>query len=261
MPRYLSAAAVLVLGALPASAADMYSGPSAPLPAGYSSAQPWSGFFLGVNGGYAWKAVRPDIVTTQGPDFLATPEPDSMGAFGGGQAGYNWQSQAFLLGIVADIQGSDIGGSVTGAAISGDQTVDYQDRQSVRWFGTVRGRAGYVISNFLAYATGGFAYGEVANSVYLSAPGFAPVPLKKESVQTGFTVGGGLEYAFDPAWSIGAEYQYIDFGNAVLKGPNVPCCGQPQLYWTNGIDTSINSVRISLNYHLHIHDDAPSYKP
>jgi outer membrane immunogenic protein len=28
----------------------------------------------------------------------------------------------------------------------------------------------------------------------------------------GWTVGGGVEYAFDPNWSIRAEYRYTDFG-------------------------------------------------
>ncbi|MGH6684740.1 MAG: outer membrane protein, partial [Pseudolabrys sp.] len=38
-----------------------------------------------------------------------------------------------------------------------------------------------------------------------------PLTADRGSSATGWTVGGGLEYAFDPHWSAKAEYLYVKF--------------------------------------------------
>ena len=131
--------------ALPANAADIYRGglKDGPPPPIYVAAPIWSGFYIGVNGGYGWTA-------NDGP---LAPE----GGFGGGQIGYNWQGlfgySPWVIGIEADIQGAGISDSVSD--VLGSQ------ENSLNWFGTVRGRIGYAAGPALIYATGGFAYGEV----------------------------------------------------------------------------------------------------
>ncbi len=257
MLKYLSAvSAVLVLGAAPAFANGIYSVAANQNYAVYAPAQPWSGFFAGLNGGYAWKADSPAIVTTNGTDFLTSPEPDSSGGFGGGQIGYNWQRGAFVLGVAADLEGSGVSGSVRGAGNSGNVSVSYQNRQDIDGFGTVRGRAGYAASNVLFYVTGGLAYGEVTDKIFQAAG--LSLSLKKGEFQAGFVVGGGFEYAFPPAWSVGLEYQRIEFGGETLKGPSNCACAGP--YWSNDVQSSIDTVRFSLNYHFHS-ENPPVYKP
>ena len=89
--------------ALPANAADIYRGglKDGPPPPVYVAAPIWSGFYIGVNGGYGWTA-------NDGP---LAPE----GGFGGGQIGYNWQGlfgySPWVIGIEADIQGAGISDS------------------------------------------------------------------------------------------------------------------------------------------------------
>ena len=73
---------------------------------------------------------------------------------------------------------------------------------NLSWFGTVRGRVGYLITpTLLIYGTGGFAYGQV------DAWGLA-------STNTGWTAGGGVEWMFAPHWSAKVEYLYVDLSGS-----------------------------------------------
>jgi outer membrane immunogenic protein len=195
--------------ALSASAADLGRG-------GYKdgpvyAAVDWTGFYAGVNAGGGGTAN----------DGLLSPS----GGFGGGQIGYNWQGvfglgRNWVLGVEADIQGSGIDDSVMGL------------KSSLNWFGTVRGRLGYAFGPTLIYATGGFAFGEVENTV---------APFRVSETQTGYVLGGGVEYKFNPAWSIKAEYQFIslDAGDLTGAGP---------LGLTTGDRSEINTFRVGVNY-------------
>ena len=199
--------------ALPANATDIYRGglKDGPPPV-YVAAPTWSGFYIGVNGGYGWTA-------NDGP--LAP-----SGGFGGGQIGYNWQGlfgySPWVIGIEADIQGAGISDSA------------YYRENSLNWFGTVRGRIGYAFGPALLYATGGFAYGEVESKW----DGFSV-----SETQTGYVVGGGLEYKFNPAWSVKAEYQFINLDASDLNGAG-PLNGN----WGNSDRSEINTFRVGLNY-------------
>ncbi|MGO4707494.1 outer membrane protein, partial [Microvirga sp. 2MCAF38] len=64
-------------------------------------------------------------------------------------------------------------------------TFGFNNKSSDNYFGTVRVRAGYAFDRALIYATGGFAYGDVGGNSFNSS-----------SSNGGWTVGGGVEYAF-----------------------------------------------------------------
>lgn len=49
------------------------------------------------------------------------------------------------------------------------------------------------------------------NPAYI-IPGIAPASDSIWATRIGWTVGDGVEYAFDPHWIIRAEYRYTDFG-------------------------------------------------
>src|SRR6266581_5962203 len=94
----------------------------------------WTGFYFGGNAGYGWGNADtrfeplPDPVTF----FSLEPQslsPDPSGFIGGGQIGYNWQWNKWLvLGTETDFQGTDIEGhdrrqqfdDITGAIAHGD---------------------------------------------------------------------------------------------------------------------------------------------
>ena len=42
------------------------------------------------------------------------------------------------------------------------------------------------------------------------------------TTRAGWTVGGGVEYALNRNWSIGAEYLYMDFGKDTLNSAGAP---------------------------------------
>lgn len=195
-------------GALPASAADMGRGGYLDGPV-YAAVVNWSGFYGGVNvGGGA---------TANGG--LLSPS----GAFGGGQIGYNWQGMfglggRWVIGVEADLQGSGIDDSAFGV------------KSSLNWFGTVRGRIGYAFGPTLIYGTGGFAFGEVEN-------------IGVTETQTGYVLGAGVEYKFNPSWSIKGEYQFISLDASDLSGAG-------PLGLTSGDRSEVNTFRVGLNYHF-----------
>ncbi len=138
-----------------------------------------------------------------------------------------------VYGVEADFQGAGLNDSIAGATALG---APFTSKESVDWFGTVRGRLGYAFGRVLVYGTGGFAYGDAHlradyNGDLLSAGG----------TQTGWVAGGGIEYKINPAWSVKTEYQYIDLGSANLTDAATGVT-------TNNLDTSFQTVRLGLNY-------------
>ena len=189
----------------------------------------WCGFYVGLNGGYGWGDTTGNLVANSGglfipPAIAGGTIPSGLGVrsegwVAGGQAGYNWQLNQFVFGVEADIQGSGIEESVfiTRAAVPALGLVATQQRakSELDWFGTVRGRLGIAWSSVLLYATGGFAYGGVGNSVTSSPDPFTLVGRGSvSSTLTGWTAGAGFEWAFTPNWSFKGEYLHIDLGNA-----------------------------------------------
>ncbi len=180
MKKILLASVALFGFAGAASAADLpvRSAPPAPIVAAVPVFT-WTGFYVGVNAGYGWNAN--DDITIGGVRF----DLDDDGGFvGGAQAGYNYQIGSFVVGLEGDIQYADFGGE--DIVLSDGSVVDFNNSD---WFGTVRARAGVAFDRALIYATGGFAFADDA---------------------TGWTVGGGLEYAFTDNLSAKIEGLYVN---------------------------------------------------
>lgn len=270
-----------VAGINAASAADMAPRMYTKAPAPIVIVYDWTGFYIGGNVGYSWgrAATDGDVTGTQsvsefrsaGPTLLpgfpvvtalaAVPlsgRSNVNGVIGGGQAGYNWQQGNWLVGLEADIQGSDERGSsdvcaVAGCALgTGIVTADYK----LDWFGTVRGRIGLLPTDrVLIYATGGLAYGEVSATAPL-------VPLSWGSTRAGWTVGAGAEVKLDSNWSVKIEYLYMDLGDVgggslaatnVVNAPNTPRQGFNTVTTTtltSAFNTHFtdNILRVGVNY-------------
>jgi outer membrane immunogenic protein len=250
-------AAILMAAAVgpTANAADMPLKAPVPPPA---PAYSWTGFYIGGNVGYGWghannsdnlSAPCPICLVGPGPDFATLVAGGSNrvdGAIGGGQIGYNWQIQNYLVGIEADIQGSGQRGTNTLNSafflpinfFGGAQTpsaTSLANSTRLDWFGTLRGRLGFVVDRWLVYGTGGLAYGELnVNSAVNPAnisllPGFQNVPFNigGSQTKTGWTLGFGVENALSANWSWKAEYLYMDLGSVTVAGvvPAQGCLG------------------------------------
>ena len=84
--------------------------------------------------------------------------------------------------------------------------------------GSVRARAGYALGRMLFYGTGGVAVGAFGSNFQLYGIDngtFSPFYAADQHSVTraGWTLGGGVEYAVNPHWSVRGEYRYTDFGH------------------------------------------------
>jgi outer membrane immunogenic protein len=225
----LPLAVALAAGISTAAYADGY-GPGPSYAPRYNPT--WTGFYVGVNGGYAWSDYS-DQFSVPAVSFGGLAP---KGGFGGGQIGYNWQAGHILLGVEADIQGAGIDDNKTVLGVDFKSGLDY--------FGTVRGRLGYAFGPSLLYATSGFAYGGVKNEI--AVPGV--IEFKNAGTATGYTIGGGYEYKFNPGWSLKTEYQYIDLSknDPTLTGVGDICALAAGVLKCR--DDAFHTLRIGLNY-------------
>ena len=244
----LSFLAVSVIAPLAANAADLYRAPpaasSAP-PAAYVDMNSWAGFYAGINGGYSWNSGGNSFgYNDGGTGYIGGTDqsaaPQAQGGFGGGQIGYNFQSGSFVFGVETDFQGGKVSDRVSGLTVNGN---DFASRESIDWFGTVRGRIGYAFGRVLVYGTGGVAYGDVREGTFVSS-GINSVAFGNNSTQIGWVAGGGVEFKITPSWSIKGEYQYIDLGSQTLNGIDTTGASVT----ATGPETSFSTVRLGLNY-------------
>lgn len=236
-----SAAAVL-LSASASHAADVIN--AAPVPT-----FTWSGFYIGVNGGYGGGTFKhPFSVTdptTVPPTTLLNGSVDlnASGFLGGVQAGYNFQYDRMIYGIEADFQGSSIDSKASLNLNGGGASISGQVGTKVDWFGTVRGRIGFTpFDRFMAYGTGGLAYGHVKS--YASGDAFGgSFAVSKSNTKAGWTVGAGIEYAVTDHLSFKTEYLFTDLGKSTLYDGD--------LFGAHANlknDVNFHTVRVGLNY-------------
>ncbi|MBM6595809.1 outer membrane protein [Microvirga pudoricolor] len=225
----LSSVALLSLTA-GAMAADL---PSRRAPAPIIAAVPvftWTGFYVGVNAGYGWSTGENRYLD---PAFGYTGGGSDGGFIGGGQIGYNYQIGSFVIGVETDLQYAAVGnkGNYYGAYYYGGGSND-------GYFGTVRARAGVAFDRALIYVTGGFAYGDLGNNNYY---GLATTPYyydRGSDANGGWTIGGGVEYAFTNNLTAKVEGLYVNLDTKNTGG----------LYYTGNGNTEFGVVRAGLNF-------------
>lgn len=250
----------------------------------------WTGFYIGGEVGGAlsgnadsWTANDPISAAvvngtngTAGEQPLATPyNTNRGGAVGGIELGYNWQlDRHWLLGLEADFSGSGIRGSGGSSSLlgsaSGTTVFDnISSTQNTDWYGTVRGRVGWLaMPNLLIFGTGGLAYGRTdqsANLVFGSNVN-APIPGgvggfttncvtnavcysgSSSTTRVGWAAGAGIEWLFNQHWSAKIEYQFVDLGSQALL-VTAPAFAGTQVSSYNVIfRDKANTARVGLNY-------------
>ena len=226
----------------------------------------WTGFYVGVNAGVAWADSNNDAIFvppgTFGPGtgnfFVAGVGSNNNDATftGGGQIGYNYQAGAWVFGVEADLQWADSdNNNNTGFVAVGLPAgfVFATANNGSEWWGTVRGRVGYAWDRTLLYATGGFAYSGSGNdNNFCGGVGFGCGG--GDDTRTGWTVGGGLEYAFTNNWTVKIEGLYVNLdsggsNNGLLGFVNGAPVFLPPGFITNADDEqTFGVVRVGLNY-------------
>ena len=247
-------AAIVVMAAGPAGAADMaLKAPRAMAPA---CAQ-FGGFYLGGHGGWGHyrhdHSDRGNLVQTIDDNLPTNASQSDSNGLGGVQIGRNWQRNCTVFGIEADWSWSGLRAQET--YFDGDAGT--QDTLTVssklRWFGTVRTRAGIVVDNVLLYVTGGFAYANFNRdyTIVEDAP-LTTFTFSSSNTRWGWTAGFGTEWAWSGNWSIKSEVLYMRFvgGDAGFTGTtfNTVNFGVPGRGYSFGSDDDVWVARIGLNY-------------
>jgi outer membrane immunogenic protein len=256
----------LVTPALSADIAPYFQAPPSPI-------WGWTGFYVGGNAGGILSSSN--TITNTGSDtgpaglgaFLSAGAiPSSVtlsqgGFIGGGQVGYNWQlSPEWVWGAEADFGGTTAK-STTTAAFGGNAAFVPLSTSYSREFdtlGTVRARVGFlVLPTLMLYGTGGLAFAQTrfGSSFFCAActpPSGAQGSTSNLSTYNlfGWTAGAGIEWQFTPAWSIKAEYLYVDLGSAQTS--TITYSYPPN---TSSLSSTINErdnlVRMGLNYRFY----------
>jgi outer membrane immunogenic protein len=72
--------------------------------------------------------------------------------------------------------------------------------------------------------------------------------LHRSAVDTGYVVGGGVEYKIAPAWSLKGEYQYINLGTDTVT--SAPFTLSPTDTVRVKFNNDFSTVRVGVNYHF-----------
>lgn len=212
----LASAAVLLFASAPVMAADAINeAPIVDMPVGFN----WTGAYIGVQAGYG----RADVDRS---NPAISNSYDANGFLGGVHVGYNHQIDQFVVGIEGDIEWANLDGDDNGAGGTIDET-------DFNWTGSVRARLGYAFDRVLIYGTGGVAFANIDQN---NAGG---VPASIGKTYTGWTVGGGAEYAFTDNLTTRIEYRYSDFGTENFAPAGLAAFSN---------DIVSHSVRIGLSY-------------
>jgi outer membrane immunogenic protein len=112
--------------------------------------------------------------------------------------------------------------------------VNWVSQTQERWLVTARGRLGWTIwDKTMVYATGGAAWAKIDTSEWVfAANGTGPIRTghQESNVRSGWTVGGGAEYALGYGWSVKGEYLYVKFDDftTFTTGPFAPVNASPR---------------------------------
>jgi outer membrane immunogenic protein len=222
----------LGLGTPAAFAADLRVAPAPVAPPAYT----WSGCYIGGGGGYtsgrATQYTAPGT-TVSGPFGIAAvpgavPPPAGVnitdqfnlsGFIGTAQLGCNVQYGAWVIGVEGDGSTTNKEGQAfetflvpfLGAGRGG-----WIAQTQERWLVTARGKLG--LTNFwwfgpqtMVYVTGGGAWAKIDTSEFLPGALATTTGHQESNTRSGWTVGGGIEYAVGYGWSLKSEFLYVKF--------------------------------------------------
>jgi outer membrane immunogenic protein len=239
MRRLFTTALSLLAFEAAAYAADLPPAPQLPP----LEAQPvWTGFYAGLNVGGAFGSSRNAFsIAGFGLPTFSTP---LQGVVGGGEAGYNWQTGPWVLGLEANFEGSGLSGSRNAPCLpplcGGALAASYA--QKLPWFGTLRPRVGYALGNWLFYATGGGALGQVDTNATAAVGSFVATDNRSQT-RGGWTLGGGVEVELVAGWSAKIEYLYVDLGSRTTTYLLTPPI-------SNVSRLNANVITAGVNYHF-----------
>lgn len=195
----------------PASAADLAARPYTKAPPMMVAMYDWSGFYIGLNGGWGSSRKCWDLVNNGAPVVPVQAEGchDATGGTVGGQIGYRWQASNWVFGLEGQGNWADLSGTSTNLT-----NVALRNRSRIDSFGLLTGQVGYAWNNALLYVKGGAAVVGDKYDTTVIATGVLNDSARE--TRWGAAVGVGLEYGFAPNWSVAVEYDHMFLGDRDL---------------------------------------------
>jgi outer membrane immunogenic protein len=247
---FAQVAALAVTMAGPAMAADMPLQAAAPFAERFS----WTGCYLGghLGGGFGRKDITDPVQLVQ-DSFLGagsttgitTVSPTPSGAVIGGQIGCDYQfAPSWVVGVEGAASASTMKNTRSVGLPLGNPDTAFV-KASTDFLPSVTVRLGYAIDNVLLYAKGGVA---LAGDKYDVTGSFQGVPFAFEGLDNrlGWTVGGGVDWAFSHHWSVNLEYDYYQFGHGgVLMSDPINTFAA-----VVDVKQNVQVVKAGLNFHI-----------
>jgi outer membrane immunogenic protein len=206
----------------------------------------WTGFYLGVHGGYGWAKFSSDNFDQPSiliPGALHNPQP--QGALFGGHAGFNWQRGAWVGGLEIDLSGADLKEAQSFSAPFGGLQVTISLATKIDMLATARARFGFLpAQNLLVYGTGGFAWGHAYAKEAVCQEEVCSI-LRTNENMFGWTAGAGLEYKLAENFLLRVEYLHYDFVRQDFPLANQLLPVSPLVL---NAATHINAVRGGISY-------------
>jgi opacity protein-like surface antigen len=187
-------------------------------------AGPWNGFYVGGHVGNTWADTSTNTSNTATGAPVASGSTSVSNPHGGLQGGYDFtMSSRFVLGVLAAVSLVDSSDTTTTTTITPAGLNVHTSKADTDWSGSIRARLGYAFDNALVFGTAGWAWstGSVTRTQVTGTTGLA-IPGTTELVGTshsGWTLGGGLEYAVAPQWTVFGEYRHTEFGSENINFP------------------------------------------
>jgi high affinity Mn2+ porin len=247
--KFVVGAVISIATAQRVLAADGLMVTKAPPPV--AAAYDWTGFYVGAHLGYAGgnsNFTGPGGIAGSFDLFQSYDAFKNTGSyFAGLQTGYDYMlANRVVVGAEVDasfpsfpnLAGVSIGGASTFASAFGLESYS----ENMLAFGTLRGRIGYApnlggTSNWLFYATGGFAWAYDQLTLTNAATGTTDTPFLW---RLGWAAGAGVEVPVAPHWTARLEYLFTDYGNS-----NVQFGNAAQRF---NSDFSLHELRAGLDY-------------
>lgn len=111
----------------------------------------------------------------------------------------------------------------------------------MNWFTTDQACVGYLPADrLLVYATGGLAFGSFRGELSSTPLFVGPLFGSWSHIGLGWTVGGGVEAAYDQNWFVKLEYLYMDLGKLVGRLERLPPL------WLGGADDNRQKLHVQL---------------
>ena len=227
--KRLTSLAVLALAtiATPSFAADLRPIGKAPVMVAPAPAWNWTGFYVGIHGGYGWGEADYRFNDALGFFNLLPGDrfrQDIDGGVVGGHIGYNMQFGSLVVGIEISGTVTDIKSTVTSPFFPVSDVFTHE----VDWVVALTPRIGFTAGPALFYVKGGGAIAEIRNRLQDNITFAGGTFVESSGTSPGFTVGGGIEYAVTPNWLFGVEGNYYRFNHLnVTQGLRFVTTGAP----------------------------------